>query len=74
MFIMISVETAAPHMGETVGVFSGVCVRQTHSRPQALESHILNISRCDFGQGCAFWSHIDTFYPMRELPSKIPHF
>ena len=38
----------------TGGVFFRCFVQQAHSRPQALESHILYINRRGFGQGCAF--------------------
>ena len=56
-FIMIGWGVAAPHIGEIVDLrsfFFRCFVGQAHSRPRALEYHILYINRRGFGQGCAF--------------------
>jgi hypothetical protein len=62
---MISGAVAAPHMGEAVDWrrFFRFFVRQAHSRPRALDTHILYINRSGFGQGCAFGGLIDNLIP-----------
>jgi hypothetical protein len=61
-FIMIGRGVAAPLIGEVYGwrssFFSRRLLGQAHSRPRALESDILYINRCGFGQGCAFWGSL----------------
>ena len=58
----------------STGGFFRCFVQQAHSRPQALESHILYINRRGFGQGCAFGGPIHISYPVGMLPPKIPSF
>ena len=62
-------------MGEIVDwrIFSGVLiVRQAHSRPRTLESHILYINRRGFGQGCAFGGPINISRPVGKLLPQTP--
>ena len=58
----------------TGGVFFRCFVQQAHSRPQALESHILYINRRGFGQGCAFEGSHRYISSRGELPPKYPWF
>ena len=74
---MIGWGVAAPHIGEIVvlrSFFFRCFVGQAHSRPRALEYHILYINRRGSGQGCAFGGLIDTSHPIWELLPQNPSF
>jgi hypothetical protein len=59
-FIMIRRRVSAPHIGEIYGwrsffFFFRWLLGQAHSRPRALQPHVLYINRRGSGQGGAFW-------------------